>query len=84
MQFLIISSLLATVALGEVLTETEKHTTVATITSCGPEVTDCPAHVSSSAASNSTIIEVSTFEAGANKAQFGVAGLIAAGALLAL
>lgn len=77
MQFLIISTLLATLALADV-TKTKVSTTVATITSCGPEVTYCPGR---NTTYNSTI---STYQGGANKAQFGVAGLVAAGALLAL
>ncbi|CAH2355293.1 protein Tos6p [[Candida] railenensis] len=73
------------------VTETDSSSTLVTITSCGSEVTDCPADstvaavASSSVAANSTLANVTTAEAGANK-QFAAAGVaaLAAGALLAL
>lgn len=82
MQFLFVSSLLATLVLADVVTETIGSTTVETITSCGAEATNCPA--ASSAAANTTVAGVSTYEGAANKAQYGMVGLVAAGALLAL
>ncbi|CUM63390.1 uncharacterized protein PRCAT00000964001 [Priceomyces carsonii] len=85
MQFLNIALLAAAavVVKAETTTETDFSTEVATITSCGPEVTNCPAESSvSSAPAN-----VSSWEGAAvGKAQYGVAGAaaLAAGALLAL
>ncbi|CAH2351633.1 protein Tos6p [[Candida] railenensis] len=86
MQFSTVA-ILASAALvsATTVTETESSSTLVTITSCGSEVTDCPA--ASTSASNSTVApsNVTTWENGANK-QFAAAGVaaLAAGALLAL
>lgn len=67
----------AVAASAATLTETDSSSTLVTITSCGPTVTNCPAKHNSTAA-------VSTYAgAGAKNAAYGVAAL-AAGAVLAL
>ncbi|EEQ41208.1 predicted protein [Clavispora lusitaniae ATCC 42720] len=60
------------------VTETDVSSTLVTITSCGPEVTDCPA------ASPSASANVSTYAGAANKQFAAGAVALAAGALLAL
>lgn len=81
MQFSTVA-LFAAAAVASVVTETDLSSTLVTITSCGPEVTSCPAHVSSSAASNAT--NITTWEGAANKQYAAGAVALAAGALLAL
>lgn len=86
MQFSVVA-LFAAAAVASVVTETEDSTTTATITSCGPEVTSCPAKSvapSSSAPSNGTAPVVTSYEASGNRAQIAGAAALAAGALLAL
>lgn len=89
MQFSTVAILAASVASASAavanVTVTNEHSTLVTITSCGPEVTECPLHSSSVAPVNgSTAHNVSTFEAGANKQFAAGAVALAAGALLAL
>lgn len=65
----------AAVSAANATTVTDVSSTLVTITSCGPEVTNCPA---------STAANVSTYVAGANKQYAAGAVALAAGALLAL
>jgi len=81
MQFATLA-LFAAAAIAANVTETDTLTTVATITSCGPEVTNCPAH--SSASKNGTAPVVTSFEASGNRVQVAGVAALAAGALLAL
>ncbi|CAI5759830.1 unnamed protein product [Candida verbasci] len=90
MQFSIIA-LFATAVFVDAAITTVKSEVVATITSCGPEVTNCPAASSapvivesSSIAPNATapIANVSTYEGAANKQFAAGAFALAAGALL--
>lgn len=79
MQFSVVLFAASALAVSSTLTETSFSTEVETITSCGPEVTDCPAR-------NSTVPPESTFTDGAagvygNYYAAGAAAL-AAGALL--
>ncbi|CAH6722494.1 protein Tos6p [[Candida] jaroonii] len=83
MQFSTVALLFAAAVNAATVTETDLSSTLVTITSCGPEVTDCPAKPEVEV-SNSTVANVSTWEGAANK-QFAVgAAALAAGALLAL
>lgn len=70
----IIAASVAAVSASNATTVTDVSSTLVTITSCGPEVTDCPA----------THANVSTYSAGANKQFAAGAVALAAGALLAL
>ncbi|KAI5956482.1 hypothetical protein KGF54_000957 [Candida jiufengensis] len=86
MQFSTITfALIASFVAADVSTVTVESETLVTITSCGPEKTECPASSllqSSSAANNSIPIGVSTFEgAGVKNVAYG-AGAVAVAALL--
>lgn len=87
MQFSTVTIIAAAVASVNAATSTvvESSEVLVTITSCGPEVTDCPAKVYTSVVvgNYSTPANVTTWENGANKLAVGAAAL-AAGALLAL
>ncbi|GEQ70341.1 hypothetical protein JCM33374_g4017 [Metschnikowia sp. JCM 33374] len=87
MQFSTFAILAAVASAASTITETDTHSTMVTITDCGPSVTDCPAHSSSlvSMSSNWTAsANVSTYHDGANK-QYAVGAIaLAAGALFAL
>ncbi|QEO24125.1 hypothetical_protein [Candidozyma auris] len=81
MQFSTVAIFAAAAAVSahkNVTTVTDLHSSLVTITSCGPEVTDCPAH------HPSTVANVSTYEGAANKQFAAGAVALAAGALLAL
>ncbi|SGZ56091.1 CIC11C00000005318 [Sungouiella intermedia] len=70
----IVAAAVASVSALNVTTETDVSSTLVTITSCGPEVTNCPL----------TKANVSTWEGAANKQFAAGAVALAAGALLAL
>ncbi|CAH6718434.1 protein Tos6p [[Candida] jaroonii] len=77
MQFAVVALLFAAVTkAANETTVTDLSSTLVTITSCGPEVTDCPAKNETS--------NVSTWEGAANKQYAVGAAALAAGALLAL
>ncbi|EGV66265.1 hypothetical protein PSN45_003214 [Yamadazyma tenuis] len=82
MQFSTVALLFSAVVSAATVTETDLESTLVTITSCGTEVTDCPAATSSAA--NTTVANVSTWEGAANKQYAVGAAALAAGALLAL
>lgn len=78
MQFTTVALLFAAaVSAGNVTTVTNSESTLVTITSCGPEVTDCPA-------ANTTVANISSYEGAANRQYAVGAAALAAGALLAL
>lgn len=70
----IIAAASAVVSASANATVTDVASTLVTITSCGPEVTDCPA----------TAANISTYEGAANKQYAAGAAALVAGALLAL
>lgn len=91
MQFSTVTLFAAAAALVAAdVTVTEESSTLVTITSCAPDVTNCPARettaaVSVSSASNYTIpANVTSYEGAAAKPFVAGAAAIAAGALLAL
>ena len=86
MQFSTVAIIAAAVASVNAATSTvvESSEVLVTITSCGPEVTDCP--VTHSSSSNYTApVNVTTWENGVGSNKFAAgAAVLAAGALLAL
>lgn len=87
MQFTTVAIFAAAVASvnAATTTATDVSSTLVTITSCGPEVTECPAKHSSSASNYTTPANVTSYE-GAAAPRYGGAAIaaVAAGALLAL
>ncbi|GEQ70501.1 hypothetical protein JCM33374_g4179 [Metschnikowia sp. JCM 33374] len=86
MQFSTVAILAAVASAASTVTQTDKHSTLVTITSCGSTVTNCPAHSSSLAAASSNwtaSANVSTYHGAANKQYAAGAVALAAGALLA-
>ncbi|GEQ72743.1 hypothetical protein JCM33374_g6431 [Metschnikowia sp. JCM 33374] len=86
MQFSTFAILAAVASAASTITETDLHSTMVTITDCGPSVTDCPAHSSSLVSSSNwtASANVSTYHDAANK-QYAIGAVaLAAGALLAL
>ncbi|GEQ72442.1 hypothetical protein JCM33374_g6129 [Metschnikowia sp. JCM 33374] len=87
MQFSTFAILASVASAASTITQTDMHSTLVTITSCGPTVTDCPAHISSLSVSSSNwtaSANVSTYHDAAHKPYAVGAIALAAGAMLML